>query len=206
MVVQQPAVWQRDRNSRITRMDYWRYKLKRNREITEEELFIGPRVTLNFNLLNTLKISSLIFKFISYFNFLILWLMHSMCWVHPTSRAHYFQEKLFKIINSHKVPPTDSAIIFILTLCPSTWHLTCVWVYFQYQGSMYIHTYTMTCTYAFWWRHILVLLTYRQVTIYWVLRAHIFLSPITSSKSYFSKLRHCFGFISTRTSINPIKS
>ena len=36
-------------------MDCWKYKLKRKSEVPEEELFIGPQVTLNFNLLNTLK-------------------------------------------------------------------------------------------------------------------------------------------------------
>ena len=36
-------------------MDCWSYKLKRKSDISEEELFIGPQVNFNFNLLNTLK-------------------------------------------------------------------------------------------------------------------------------------------------------
>ena len=55
LVVKYLAVLHSDGNSRTSILDCWRYKLKRNSEISEEELFIGPQVTLNFNLLNTLK-------------------------------------------------------------------------------------------------------------------------------------------------------
>ena len=40
-------------------MDCLRYTLNSNREISEVKLFIGPWVTLNLNLLNTLKVSIL---------------------------------------------------------------------------------------------------------------------------------------------------
>ena len=59
LVVQYPAVRQRDGNSRTSIMHCWRYKLKRKSEISEEELFIGPQTTLIFKLLNSLKKSSL---------------------------------------------------------------------------------------------------------------------------------------------------
>ena len=36
-------------------MEFCGYKLKRKIKIPYEELFIWPQVTLNFNLLNTLK-------------------------------------------------------------------------------------------------------------------------------------------------------
>ena len=45
------------------------------------------------------------------------------------------QEKVFKSLNSQKVPPIDLATFLLLPLCLVAWHLTYVWVYFIYQGS-----------------------------------------------------------------------
>ena len=59
LVGQYLEVRQRYGNSRTSIMDCRSYKLKRKSNISEEELFIGHKVTLKINLLNTLKISSL---------------------------------------------------------------------------------------------------------------------------------------------------
>ena len=54
LVRQYPAVWQGDRKSRTSIMDCWKYKSKKKSEISEEESFIGPQISLNFNLLSTI--------------------------------------------------------------------------------------------------------------------------------------------------------
>ena len=55
LVAQHPTVRQRDQNSRVPRMYCLRYKLNSKERDTRERVFIGPRVKLNFNLLNTPK-------------------------------------------------------------------------------------------------------------------------------------------------------
>ena len=131
-------IFQEGWNSRISIMNCWRYKLKRN-----------------FNLLNTLK-NILRMRWASYWNFLLLWFSNKMGWVHPTPLTLYTTIESLQSLNSQKGPPFRLIHICLLPPGCGAWHLACVRVYFQYQGSMQKPMYMMTCTYTFWWHHIYV--------------------------------------------------
>ena len=204
--MQYVSVKQKDRNSRMSIMDCGRYKLKRKSEISEEELFIGPQVTLNFNLLKNLKISSLtsvnqLLKFPAF-------LTNSLNgWVHPTSWAPYSLREYLQSLNSQNGTPSDFAIFFLISPFSI---LYSAWPVF---GIIFSNRVLCRKLRIWWCVHTPlydVIFTSKfpscWVAIYWVLRGQLFLSLITSPKTFFSKVRLVSETARSNISKQPISS
>ena len=116
------------------------------------------------------------------------------------------QQKVFKVSIVKRALPSDLAMFFSLPLVRGVQILACVWFYFQYQVSTQKPTHMMTCTYDFLCCHIYVKSTILSGSHILLLQGTRFISPITSPKNNFSKVRLVSETARQYISKEPIKS